>query len=113
MCLKKIINIADIYFELGYQSLYFKVLTFIIISKPNKNSNNFPKVFRLIILLNILEKLIEKVISKKLKFHLISNNFIYSSQLGDLKQHLLSDTKVYYKLYFAYISIINRPIFTN
>ena len=36
-------------------------------------------------LLNILGKLIKKVIGDRLQFHMISNNFIYQSQLGGLK----------------------------
>ena len=77
--LKKIINIADTCFELGYWPLHFKVLTSIIISKLNKNSYDFSKAFRPIVLLNILGKLIEKVIGERLQFHSISNNFIHLS----------------------------------
>jgi len=44
-----------------------------------------PKLFRLIILLNILGKLIEKIIGNRLQFQVISNNFIHQSQLGGLK----------------------------
>ena len=56
VCLKKIINIADACFELGYLPLYFKVLTSIIISKPNKDSYDSLKAFKSIVLLNMLEK---------------------------------------------------------
>ena len=66
MCLKKIVNIADMCFELGYWSLHFQVSTSIIISKPNKKSYDSSKTFRPIILLNYIGKLIEKVISKRL-----------------------------------------------
>jgi len=41
-----------------------------------------------------LEKLIKKVIGERLQFHSISNNFIYLSQLGGLKQHLSSDAEI-------------------
>ena len=51
----------------------------IIIPKPNKASYNSPKMFQPIVLLNMLEKLIEKVIGERLKFQVISNNFIYSN----------------------------------
>ena len=71
--------------ELGHWSLHFKMSMTIIISKPNKVSYNFPKLFRPIVLLNILGKLIEKVISDRLQFHSISNNFIHQCQLGGLK----------------------------
>ena len=94
VCLKKIINIADVCFKLGYWTSYFKISTSIIISKLNKKLYNSPKAFRPIILFNTLEKLIEKVISEQLKFHSISNNFIHLSQLGGLKQCLLSDARV-------------------
>ena len=74
--------------------MHFKVSTSIIIPKPNKKWYNSPKTFRLIVLLNTLEKLIEKVIGERLQFHSISNNFIHLSQLGSLKQCLLSDAGV-------------------
>ena len=60
MCLKKIVNIADVCFKLSHWPLHFKVFTSIIISKPNKESYDSPKAFRPIILLNTIEKLIEK-----------------------------------------------------
>jgi len=79
VCLKKIINIADMCFDLDYWPLHFKVSTFIIIPKPNKDLYDSPKAFKLIVLLNILGKLIEKVIGERLQFHSISNNFIHLS----------------------------------
>jgi len=84
MCLKKIINIADVCFELGYWPLHFKVSTYIIILKPNKDSYDSFKAFRPIVFLNTLGK-VKKVIGKRLQFHSISNNFIHLSQLGGLK----------------------------
>ena len=79
MCLKKIINIADVCFELGHWHLHFKVFTSIIIPKPNKESYNSSKAFRSIVLLNTIGELIEKVISNRLQSQLISNNFIHLS----------------------------------
>ena len=76
-CLKNIINIANACLELGYWPSHFKMLTTIVIPKPNKSSYDFPKSFRPIVLLNMLGKLIEKVISDRLQFHMISNNFIH------------------------------------
>jgi len=57
----------------------------IIIPKPNKSSYNLPKSFRPIILLNTLDKLIEKVIGERIQFHIVTNDFIHPSQLGELK----------------------------
>ena len=57
----------------------------IVIPKPNKQSYDSLKSFRLIILLNMLGKLIKKVIGKRLQFLTMSNNFIYPNQLGGLK----------------------------
>lgn len=94
MCLKRIINIVDAYFVLGYWSSYFKISTSIIIPKPSKESYDFPKAFRSIALLNMLGKLIKKVISECLQFHSISNNSIHPGQLSGLKQYLLSDAGV-------------------
>ena len=59
ICLKKIINIADVCFDLGHWPLYFKISTSIIISKPNKKLYNFPKTFKPIALQeNLLRKLL-------------------------------------------------------
>jgi len=44
-----------------------------------------PKSFHPNILLNTLGKLIKKIIAERLQFHIVKNNFIYLSQLGDLK----------------------------
>ena len=79
LCLKKIINITDICFELGYWPSHFKISISIIIPKPNKKLYDSSKVFRPIVLLNTIEKLIKKVIGKKLQFQLILNNFIHLS----------------------------------
>jgi len=57
----------------------------VVIPKPNKQSYNSPKSFRLIVLLNMVGKLIEKVIGERLQFHTTSNDFIHPSQLGSLK----------------------------
>jgi len=65
----------------------------IVILKPHKELYDFSKSFRPIVLLNTLGKLIEKVISECLQFHVISNNFIYQSQLGSLKQRLTTDAE--------------------
>jgi len=67
----------------------------IIISKPNKEAYNTPKVFRPIILLNTMGKLIKKVISHHLQFHLSANGFLDFNQLGDIRQHSTIDTRMY------------------
>jgi len=59
------------------RALYFKILTSIIISKPNKALYDISKMFRPIVLLNILGKLIKKVIDKRLQFQALSKNVIY------------------------------------
>ena len=66
----------------------------VIISKPNKALYDSPKLFRLIVLLNMLGKLIEKVIGKRLQFLTAANNFIHPSQLRDLKFKSTTDTGV-------------------
>ena len=94
MCLRNIINIADVCFELEYWLSHFKTSTSIIIPKPNKELDNSPKAFRPIVLLNIIGKLIEKVIGEQLQFHAISNNFIHLSQLNGLKQYSSSNASI-------------------
>ena len=85
MCLQNIITIANACIELGYWPNHFKKSMMIVISKPNKMSYNSSKSFRPIVLLNTLGKLIEKVIGNRLQFYIVSNNFIYQSQLDRLK----------------------------
>jgi len=94
MCLKNIINIANVCFKVGHWPSHFKFLTTIIIPKPNKLSYNSSKSFRPITLLNTLGKLIEKVISNRLQFHILSNSFTYQSQLGNLKSKLTIDASL-------------------
>ena len=67
---------------------------FIIIPKPNKALYDTPKIFRPIVLLNMLGKLIEKVIGERLQFQALSKNMIYPCQLGDLKQQCTTDAGI-------------------
>ena len=60
-------------------------MSIVVIPKPNKQSYDHPKFFCPIVLLNTLGKLIEKVIAERLQFHVMANNFIHLSQLGELK----------------------------
>ena len=53
-----------------------------------------PKLYHPIVLLNTIGKLFEKMIGECFQFHTISNNFIHSSQLRDLKQRSIMDTGV-------------------
>ena len=86
-CLNNIINIANTCINLNHWPSHFKMLTSIIIPKPNKVLYDFPKMFWPIILLNTLEKLIKK--SEHLQFYMISNNFVYLNQLEDSNNALL------------------------
>ena len=63
--------------DLGYWLNHFKILTTIIISKPNKQAYDIPKSFWPIVLLNTLGKLFKKMIGEWLQFHSISNNFVH------------------------------------
>ena len=94
ICLKNIIAIANACFEIGYWPNHFKNLTTIVIPKPNKMLYDLPKSFRSIVLLNMLGKLIEKVIGDRLQFYIISNNFIYQSQLEGLKFKSTTDAGI-------------------
>jgi len=93
-CLTNIINIADSCIDLGYWPNYFKILTTIVIPKPNKTSYDQPKAFCPIVLLNTLGKLIEKVVTERLQFMVVCNNFIHPSQLGGLKFKSTSDAGI-------------------
>ena len=97
-----IINIANIYINIGHWPSHFKISLSIIITKLNKVTYNFLKVFHPIILLNTLGKLIKEVISERLQFQSISNNFIYPNQLGGLKQWWTMDTSIFLTYYQTY-----------
>ena len=73
---------------------HFKQSSTVIIPKLNKQTYDNLKSFCPIVLLNTLGKLIEKVIADRLQFHVVKNNFIYSSQLGGLKFKSTSDAGV-------------------
>ena len=94
VCLKRIINIADVCFELGHWLSHFKNSMTIIILKSNIKLYNALKSFRPIVLLNILRMLIKKVIGNHLQSYAISNNFIYQSQLGGLKHKSTTDAGI-------------------
>ena len=47
---------------------------------------NSSKIFRPIVLLNMLGKLIKKVIGERLQYQSITLNFVHPNQLGRLKQ---------------------------
>ena len=93
-CLSNIINIADSCINLGHWPNYFKILTTIVIPKPNKSLFDHPKAFCPIVLLNTLGKLIEKVVAERLQFMVACNDFIHPSQLGGLKFKFTSDTGI-------------------
>ena len=76
VCITNIIKIA---IDLEYWPNHFKILSIVIIPKPNKLLYDLSKLFRPIVLLNTLGKLIEKVIGERIQFHIIANNFIYPS----------------------------------
>ena len=82
MCLRNVVTITNACIKLGHWPSHFKISLTIVILKPNKLSYNSPKLFRPIILLNILGKLIEKVISDRIQLHVVTNNSIHHSQLG-------------------------------
>ena len=76
-CIKKILQIANTCFDIGYWPSHFKAANSIIIPKPNKESYNSPKSFHPIVLLNTVGKLIEKTISNHLQFHMTANGFCH------------------------------------
>ena len=66
----------------------------IIIPKPNKISYDSLKLFKPIVLLNMLGKLIEKVIRERIQFYVVTNDFIHPSQLNGLKFKSIIDAGV-------------------
>ena len=59
-CIHKLIDIANTCIDLGYWPSHFKILTTVIISKPNKALYDSTKSFCPIVLLNTTGKLFEK-----------------------------------------------------
>ena len=104
-CCSNIINITNTCINLSYWLIHFKKSIFIIISKLNKPFYNTLKVFHPIFLLNTLVKLIKKAINNKLQ---VTTNFIHSSQLGSIKQHLTIDTSIFltYLIYIGWIKCL-------
>ena len=93
-CTNKLINIANTYINLGHWPTHFKILSIIIILKPNKTSYNSSKLFQPIVLLNTTGKLFEKMIGERLQFSLISNNFIHLCQLDGFKYRSITNIDV-------------------
>ena len=89
------VNIANIYINLNYWLLYFKMSTLIIIPKPNKVTYDSLKTFWPIVLFNMLGKFIKKVISERLQTQSIFFNFIHSNQLEWLKQYTTTDASLF------------------
>jgi len=89
-----IISIANTCINLEFWPSHFKKSMTVIIPKPNKALYDSPKLFRPIVLLNMIDKLIEKVIGERLQFLTATNNFIHLSQLGNLKFKSITDTGV-------------------
>ena len=94
-CIKKILQIANTCFDIGYWPSHFKAANSIIIPKPNKESYNSPKSFHPIVLLNTVGKLIEKTISNHLQFHMTANGFLDPNQLGGIRQRSTIDAGMY------------------
>ena len=90
-CICKFIDITNACINLEYWLSHFKTLTMVVIPKPNKTTFNSPKLYCPIVLLNTIGKLFKKMIGEHLQFHMISNNFIYPSQLKGLKQRSILD----------------------
>ena len=93
-CISKLIDIANTCIKLGYWPSHFKMLTTVIIPKPNKALYDSTKSFHPIILLNMTGKLFKKMIGEQLQFFVISNNFIYPYQLDGPKYRFTTDAKV-------------------
>ena len=90
----RLINIANIYINLGYWPSHFKTSSTVIISKPNKTSYDSLKLFCPIVLLNTTSKLFKKMIGEIMQFLSISNNFIHLYQLGRLKYKSTTDVGI-------------------
>ena len=93
-CICKFIDITNAYIDLEHQPSYFKTSTTVVIPKPNKATFDSSKSYCPIVFLNTIGKLFKKMIREHLQFHMISNNFIYHSQLRDLKQRSTMDAEI-------------------
>ena len=65
-CTNRLIDIANIYINLGYWPSHFQKLSTVIIPKSSKALYNLPKLFHPIVLLNTTGKLFEKMIGERI-----------------------------------------------
>jgi len=63
-CITKLIDIANACINLGHWPSHFKMSTTVVIPKPYKAAYNSPKLFHLIVILNMMGKLFEKMIGE-------------------------------------------------
>ena len=70
---------ADACLSLCHWLRHFTELVYVIIHKLDKSAYDTPKVFRLIVLLNILDKVIEKMIVRQLQFDAVKYGILYSN----------------------------------
>ena len=89
------ISIANVCINSGFQPSHFKNSISIIIFKPNKLAYNLPKTFYPIVFFNTFRKIIKKVISERIQVQSITNNFIHSNQLRELKHCSIIDIGLY------------------
>ena len=93
-CIFKLLDITNMYIDLGHWPSHFKMSTMIIIPKPNKSAYDSLKAYYPIVLFNTIRKLFKKMIRECFQFHIIANNFVHQSQLEGLKQRSTTDTRV-------------------
>ena len=93
-CTNRLIDIANVYINLGHWPSHFKTSSTVIIPISNKTLYDSPKLFWPIILLNTTGKLVEKIIGERMQFSLISNNFIHLYQLGKLKYRSITNVGI-------------------
>ena len=68
---------ANACLSLRHWPRHFKESVSVIIPKPDKPAYNIPKVFRPIVVLNMLNKLIEKMIARQLQFDAVKYNILH------------------------------------
>ncbi|KXN92824.1 hypothetical protein AN958_06206 [Leucoagaricus sp. SymC.cos] len=89
------LKLANAYLEIGCWPSHSKKSVFIVISKPKKSSYSTPKLFRPIVLLNMIGKLVEKMLSACLQFNDIKYDIFYSNQLSSIQQRSTKDAGLF------------------
>jgi len=89
------LGLAEACIQLGHWLVHFKESLSVIIPKLGKLSYLTPKLFRPIVLLNMLSKLVEKMLSCHMQYDGVQHGAFQPNQFGGISQHSTEDAGVF------------------